>query len=561
MSGAMRGLQRAAENAPSLDDFMATFRAEDRFASLAGDPATGLNVCIECCDRHADADPDRVALRWEGVDGSGEAHTFAGLKEQAARFANVLAARGIGPGDRVAVMLPRIPELMVAALGVWRAGAVYTPLFTAFGPKAIEYRLERSDARLILTDPANREKLDGIADLPPTMVVARRPDDPVRPGDIDFCREMGSAAPTFAPVLRGADDPFLLMFTSGTVGTPKAVAVPHEALPSFVAYMKYAIDLRPEDRFWNMGDPGWAYGLYYAVVGAPLMGCATHFHEGGFSVEGTYRMLAKYGITVLCSAPTAYRLLMAGGGELAGACRAPLRVAFSAGEPLNPEVVHWVNEHLGCPVHDQYGQTEGGIVVTNHHAIDHPRQAGSMGVPTPGIRAVVVDGQCRELEPGVPGRIAIDTRASPFFWFRGYEGRGSPFEGPYYITGDMAEVNAQGCFFFTGRDDDIISSAGYRIGPFDVESCLIEHPAVAESGVVGKADPERGEIVVAFVVLNRDRPGSPDLARELQEHTRNRLSAHAYPREVVFVDELPKTPSGKIRRHVLRERLGRSGTR
>ena len=553
MTGKRKGRQRAADGAPSHEDFMAAFRAEDVAASLSGDPGTGINVCVECCDRHAGG--GRVALYWEGVDGSREVHTFARLQEQAACFANVLDAHGIGAGDRVAVMLPRIPELMVVALGAWRVGAVYAPMFTAFGPKAIEYRLERSEAKLVITDPANREKLDEVACVPPVMVVARKPDDTVAAGDLDFHREMRSREPTFAPVLRGADDPFLLLFTSGTAGSPKGVAVPHKALPSFVAYMRFAIDLRPADRFWNMGDPGWAYGLYYAVVGAPLVGCATHFFEGGFSVESIWRMLAKYEITVLCSAPTAYRLLMAGGDELADACEAPLRVAFSAGEPLNPEVIHWVNEHLGCPVHDQYGQTEGGIVVTNHHAFDHPRQPGSMGVPTPGIRAVIVDEQGRELGPGMPGRLAIDTRESPLFWFLGYQGRGSPLEGPYYITGDMAEVNEEGCFFFMGRDDDIISSAGYRIGPFDVESCLIEHPAVAESGVVGKADAQRGEIVVAFVVLHRDRPGSPDLVRELQDHTRNRLSAHAYPREVVFVDELPKTPSGKIRRHVLRERL------
>ena len=351
MTERTRGVQRAAEDAPFHEDFMATFHAEDLVASLSGDPATGINACIECCDHHAEAEAERAALYWEGIDGSSEVLTFTQLQERAARFANVLAAHGIRAGDRVAVMLPRIPELMVAALGVWRAGAVYTPLFTAFGPKAIEHRLAQSDAKLVLTDPANRDKLDEVADPPPILVVARNPDDTIRPGDLDFHRETRSVEPTFAPVLRGGDDPFLLMFTSGTVGAPKGVAVPHKALPSFVAYMKHAIDLRPEDRFWNMGDPGWAYGLYYAVVGAPLVGCATHFCEGKFSVERTYRMLEKYGITVLCSAPTAYRLLMAGVGELADACRAPLRVAFSAGEPLNPEVIrrHVLRERLNRP--------------------------------------------------------------------------------------------------------------------------------------------------------------------------------------------------------------------
>ena len=266
-------------------------------------------------------------------------------------------------------MLPRIPELMVAALGVWRAGAVYMPMFTAFGPKAIEYRLERSAAKLIVTDPTNRPKLDDVANAPPIMVVARAPDDAIVPGDLEYHHQLAAQAPAFEPVLRGADDPFLLMFTSGTVGSPKGVAIPHKALLSFIAYMKYAVDLRPEDKFWNMADPGWAYGLYYAVVGAPLIGNATHFYEGAFSVESTYEMLEKYAITVFCSAPTAYRLLMAGGDAAADACQAPIRVACSCGEPLNPEVIRWVNDHLGCPVHDQYGQTEVAVVVTNHHVI------------------------------------------------------------------------------------------------------------------------------------------------------------------------------------------------
>ncbi len=536
---------------PAYDDCMAAFRAEDVAAMLSGDLATGLNVCVECCDRHADG--DRVALYWEGVAGDSSVHTFADFRNDAARFANFLNAQGIGPGDRVAVMLPRIPELMVAALGVWRAGAVYVPMFTAFGPKAIEYRLERSAAKLVVTDPVNRPKLNDVTHVPPIMVVARAPDDAIAPGDLKFHDELIAQKPEFEPVLRGADDPFLLMFTSGTVGSPKGVAVPHKALLSFIAYMKYAVDLRPDDKFWNMADPGWAYGLYFAVVGAPLLGNATHFYEGVFTVESTYKMLDKYGITIFCSAPTAYRLLMAAGDEMVDACQTRIRVACSCGEPLNPEVIRWVNAHLDCPVHDQYGQTEISVVVTNHHGLDHPSHPGSMGVSLPGFRAVILDDSGRELGPGIPGRLAVDTSASPLYWFLGYEGKDQPLEGAYYITGDMAELDGDGCITFTGRDDDIISSAGYRIGPFDVESCLIEHPAVAESGVVGKADAERGEIVVAFVVLHAGHDASPDLARELQSYTRERLSAHAYPREVVFVDELPKTASGKIRRYVLRE--------
>ena len=542
---------------PAYDDCMASFRAEDVAATLSGGLAEGLNVCVECADRHAE--DDRVALYWEGADGDSSVHTFAELRDGAARFANFLRGQGIGPGDRVAIMLPRVPELIVAALGIWRAGAVYTPMFTAFGPKAIGYRLERSAAKLVVTDTANRPKLDNVMDVPPVVVVARAPNDAVVPGDFNFHNEQASQEPVFEPVLRGADDPFLLMFTSGTVSSPKSVPIPHKALVSFIVYMKYAVGLRPEDKFWNMADPGWAYGLYYAVVGALLSGNATHFYEGAFSVESTYKMLEKYEITVLASAPTAYRLLMAGGADLADACQAKLRAACAAGEPLNPEVTRWVSDHLGCPIRDHYGQTEISMVVCNHHGLDHPSPPGSMGMPMPGFRAVIIDGKGRELGPGTPGQIAIDIDASPLYWFLGYEANESPIKGKYYITGDMAEVDEDGCITFTGRDDDMISSAGYRIGPFDVESCLIEHPAVAESGVIGKADAERGEIVVAFVVLAAGNNGSPDLARELQRYTRDRLSAHAYPREVVFVDQLPKTPSGKIQRFKLRERLRGAG--
>ncbi len=546
---------RSSRGAPVPDyrSFAAAFRLEDITGLLAGDLNTGLNVCHECCDRYAD--PGRVALYWEGADGSSSTHSFAELRDRAARFANFLSAQGVQPGDQVACMLPRIPELFAVALGVWRAGAVYVPLFTAFGLKAIEYRLQRSAARLVVTDGVNRPKLDDVADAPPVMVVTRQPDEAVRPGDIDFGEAIAGQSPDFTPVMRTAEDPFLLMFTSGTVGSAKGVAIPLKALPSFIVYMKYGIDLRPEDRFWNMADPGWAYGLFYAVVGPLLLGNATHFYEGAFTAESTYRMLDKHGITVLASAPTAYRLLMAAGDELADACRSCLRAACSAGEPLNPEAIRWVEEHLGCPVFDQYGQTEVGMVVCNHHGLRHPVRHGSMGLPMPGFRVVVLNDGFKEVEPGESGRLAVDTTRSPLYAFQGYREQKEPLvHGLYYLTGDTAELGQDGSLTFLGRADDIILSAAYRIGPFDVESCLIEHPAVAESAVVGKPDAERGEIVVAFVVLLPGHTGSPELVDELQQFARNRLSAHSYPREVMFVDELPKTPSGKIQRFVLRRR-------
>ena len=537
---------------PEYNALAEAFRLEDITELLAGDLESGFNVCVECCDRYAET--ERVALYWEGADGTSETLTFAELQARAGRMANLLTAQGVRPGDQVACMLPRIPDLFTVALGVWRAGAVYVPLFTAFGPKAIEYRLQRSAARLVVTDAVNRPKLDDIADAPPVMLVTREPGEEVRAGDIDFRHALAAEPAEFEPVLRSAEDPFILTFTSGTVGSAKGVAVPVKSLPGFITYMKYGVGLRPDDRFWNMADPGWAYGLFYAVVGPLLLGNPTHFYEGGFTVESTYRMLEKYRITVAASAPTAYRLMMAAGDALADACKNDLRAVCSAGEPLNPEVFRWIEERLKCPVFDHYGQTETGMLVCNHHGLRHAVRPGSMGVAIPGFRIVVLNDDGEEVGAGETGILAVDTRQSPLYIFQGYrDQKQSPLEGPYYLTGDTAELGADGSLTFLGRADDIILSAGYRIGPFDVESCLIEHPAVAESAVIGAPDPERGEIVVAFVVLRHGHNGSSELAEELQLLARTRLSAHAYPRKVIFKDALPKTPSGKIQRFVLRQ--------
>ena len=536
---------------PEYSSISSTFRLEEITDLLSGDLESGLNVCHECCDRHAVS--DRIAVYWEGADGNQSTHSFSELLDRAGRFANFLTAQGIKPGDRVACMLPRIPELFVVALGVWRAGAVYVPIFTAFGPKAIEYRLQSSAARLVVTDAVNRTKLDDVMDAPPVMVVTRQPNEAVREGDINFIEALADQPAEFEPVMLTSEDPFILMFTSGTVGNAKGVAVPLKALPAFIAYMKYGVNLCDTDRFWNMADPGWAYGLFYGVVGPLLLGSASHFYEGGFSVESTYHMFEKYGITLLVSAPTAYRLMKAAGDELADACQSGLRAACSGGEPLNPEVIRWVADHLGCPVHDHYGQTEIGMVVCNHHGLGHSVNPGSMGLPMPGFRMVVLNEEFIEVDSGGSGVLAVDTTQSPLYYFQGYRGqKESPFQGPYYLTGDTAELGQDGILTFKGRADDIILSAGYRIGPFEVESCLIEHPAVAESVVVGKPDVERGEIVVAFVVLRPGHKRSPELVKELQQHTRTRLSAHSFPREVIFVDSLPKTPSGKIQRFILR---------
>ena len=535
-----------AKEAP-YEEAIAGFSREALEATLAGSLDRGVNACIECCDRNAT--PGRVALRWRSHDGRHGELTFAELKERAGRFASVIAAHGVEPGDVVAGLLPRVADLLTVILGAWRAAAVYQPLFTAFGPKAIEHRLAMSGAKLVVTDPANRPKLDEVAKAPPIAVTG----DPGK-GDLDFAAELAQASPDFEPVMRLGSDGFLMMSTSGTTGAPKGVLVPLEALLTFRVYMTDGIDLRPEDSFWNIADPGWAYGLYYAVTGPLMLGCATTFYDGPFTVESAYRMIADYGVTNLAGAPTAFRLLMAAGDEAAKAVKGRLRVASSAGEPLNPEVIHWFETALAAPIRDHYGQTELGMVVNNHHRLTHPVHPGSAGLPMPGHRVVVLDREGRELGPEQPGELSIDMTRSPLHWFRGYHQQPTPaISGVYYRTGDDFRQETDGRFTFIGRNDDVITSAGYRIGPFEVESALIEHPAVGEAAVIGKPDPERTEIVKAFVVLRQGYAASDALAEDLRRHVRARLSAHAYPREIVFVPALPKTASGKIQRFALRE--------
>ncbi|WP_299844681.1 acyl-CoA synthetase [uncultured Paracoccus sp.] len=538
-------------NRPSLTEAAAAFRIEEAIASLQGDLQTGLNACVECCDRHTGT--NRVALRCLSADEVLTEYSFEDLRDLSARAANLFRAQGVGPGDVVAGLLPRTVDLVATVLGAWRLGAVYQPLFTAFGSLAIQQRFQTSGAKLVVTNSANRGKLDEVENCPTVLTVLAE-GQALPAGDGDFRAGMAGAAPDFTPVMRKGDDLFMMMSTSGTTGAPKGVPVPLRALLAFGAYMREAIDLREDDIFWNIADPGWAYGLYYAICGPLLLGRATTLYEGGFTAESTYRIIGKLGVTSLAGSPTAFRLLLAAGPEAAEAVKGQLRVVSSAGEPLNPEVIRWFDAHLAVPIFDHYGQTELGMCVNNHHGLDHPVRAGSAGLAMPGYRVAVLDEAGNELGPNQPGELAIDIANSPILWFTGYHNKPTPaISGGYYRTGDSVEFEPDGSVSFIGRADDVITSSGYRIGPFDVESALIEHPAVTETAVIGVPDPERTEIVTAFVVLAKGFAGSPALAEELQQHVRKRLSAHAYPRRVEFVEDLPKTPSGKIQRFILRK--------
>lgn len=509
--------------------------------------ATPRNAWQACCGDHLGH--AREALCWIDLQHAVHRYSFEQLDHWSAQFAQLLAARGVRPGQRVAGLLPRRLELLIVVLGSWRAGAVYQPLFTAFGPKSLQHRLDAGETALLVAHRDQRGKLAQVANLPPLLVL-----DAEDAGDDDFWSALDGLPERFEPVPLTPDDPFLMMFTSGTSGPPKGLMVPLRALSAFAAYMRHAVELRDDDVLWNIADPGWAYGLYYAITGPLLLGHSTTFHEPAFTPQGCYRTIAELGVTNLMGSPTAFRLLMAAGDAAAAPVKGQLRAVSSAGEPLNPEVIRWFANHLGVVIHDHYGQTETGMTVCNHHGLRHPVRAGSAGFALPGYTVAVLDADGRALPPGVPGQLAIEVARSPALFFDGYwRQQKQPFRDGHYLTGDTVELNDDGGISFVGRSDDVITSSGYRIGPFDVESSLIEHPDVIEAAAVGKPDPQRTEIVVAYVVLRAGVEGDAALADALARFVKQRLSAHAYPREVHFVDELPKTPSGKIQRFLLRQ--------
>ena len=543
-----------SKQAQDYPAFMQAFKISDVEAELQGSFAEGFNAYTECCGRHALGDKaNKAALVHEDAEGNVSTFTFAQMHELSGKMANLLKSQGVKQGDRVAAMLPRNPELLALILATWRLGAVYQPLFTAFGYEAIEYRLTKAKTVLVVTDEENRAKFKPIKNLPKMLLLGSEA-AAKEWGDLHYASSVASQSCEFTAEILDADQPFLQMFTSGTVGKSKGVAVPLRALPGFYIYMRYAVGLNEDDKFWNMADPGWAYGLYYAITAPLLLGCTTHFNEANFTAENTLAFLKRHKITNLASAPTAYRM-MKSSGELEGKSdELFLRVASSAGEPLNTEVVNWVTENLGCRVMDHYGQTETGMTCCCHHTLTHKTPVGSMGQPLPGYTLAILDAEYQVVEQGKTGQLAIDMDASPTFFFAGYTWQEQkPYHGKYYLTGDMVVQHDDGTYWFDGRDDDIISTAGYRVGPTDVENTVLEHPAVAESAAVGKPDELRGYIIKAFVVLRDGYEASDQLVKDIQGMVRERMSAHAYPREIEFVDELPKTPSGKIQRFMLRQ--------
>ena len=557
----------AVDTIKSYNDYYHNFDMDTLLTEIFGEHLDDrLNAYMACCGRHVrDGRGDNIALVHEDTTGNVTRMTFAELDKASAQVANLLLSYGVQAGDQVATMLPRTPELLTIVLATWRIGAVYQPLFTAFGYDSIKYRMDKANTKVVFTNSDNRSKFDDLAKQTKMVLVGSKVDAQSWGDDnlVDdnYDEKISTQPQTVDAVLLDMDAPFLQMFTSGTVGKSKGVSVPLAALSSFYLYMRYAIDLREDDHYWNMADPGWAYGLYYAITGPLLLGVTTYFNEAGFDAQNTRDFMVRHKISNLASSPTAFRMMKSSGvfesahddANLNAEATLSLRCANSAGETLNTEVVSWVETYLNCKVFDQYGQTETGMTCCEHHALEHKRPVGSMGMALPGHTLVVLDDEMQVLPDGEQGQLAVVVSQSPAFYFRGYSWHEKDaFFEDYYLTGDVVERHTDGSYWFSGRDDDIITTAGYRVGPTDVENTVLEHKAVAESAAVGVPDEVRGHTIKSFVVLKDGIEGSDELAQQIKDLVRERLSTHAYPREVEFVAALPKTPSGKIQRFLLR---------
>ncbi len=558
---------RVPPNWVDYDETRAEFSWENARKELAGLPGGGINIAHEAIERHLqDASRERAAFRFLGMDGE-RALSYRELSLLTNRFANVLRRLGIGQGDRLFVLAGRIPELYVAVLGSLKNGTVACPLFSAFGPEPIVTRLNLGDAKaLVTTVQLYRRKIEKIRDRLPqlrhVLLVAERGEPaPDLPGTVDLQRMMREADDAFDTVATQPEDMALLHFTSGTTGTPKGAVHVHAAAVTHYVTGKYALDLHPDDIYWCTADPGWVTGTSYGIVAPLLHGVTSVVDEAEFDAERWYRILQEQQVSVWYTAPTAIRMLMKAGEEIAKKYAFPkLRFIASVGEPLNPEAVWWGREVLGLPIHDNWWQTEtGGIMIANTPAFDI--KPGSMGRPLPGVEAFIVardeQGPVRTIDaPDTEGELALKSGWPSMF--RGYlnneERYRKCFAGDLYLTGDLAKRDADGYFWFVGRADDVIKSAGHLIGPFEVESALMEHPAVAEAGVIGKPDATVGETVKAFVSLKRGVAPSEELRMELLGHARKRLGAAVAPKEIDFLPALPRTRSGKIMRRLLKAR-------
>ena len=557
------------QKTPNLLDYADTFASfswDTIRSELQGLPGgKGLNIAHEAVDRHADGSfRDHVALHWLGSEGATRTFTYGELKGQSNRFANILKGLGIGRGDTVCVLAGRIPELYIAALGILKNTSVFCPLFSAFGPEPIYQRLSRGDAKiLVTTEHYYRQKVSQLMENLPKLkyVLLVDAEDHLQDCLLSLPRLMEESSDTYCIPPTDPEDIAVLHFTSGTTGMPKGALHAHGAALTHYMTGKYVMDFHPDDVFWCTADPGWVTGTSYGIISPLLHGITNVVDESEFDAMRWCRILASQKVSVWYTAPTAIRRFMRLGIEpVREYDLSHLRVIHSVGEPLNPEAVVWGLKAMGLPIHDNWWQTEtGGIMIANFPAMEI--RPGSMGRPLPGIEAAIVQRVDNDTvkvikKPGVQGDLAL--RPGWPSMFRGYlheeERYRKCFVGGWYLTGDLAKRDADGYFWFVGRADDIIKTSGHMVGPFEVESTLMEHPAVVEAGVIGKPDPLIGEIVKAFVTLKPGIESSDALRLELIGFARKKLGSAVAPKEIDFKPDLPKNKAGKIMRRLLKAR-------
>jgi acetyl-CoA synthetase len=522
-----------------------------------------INIAHEVVDRHLKTpQKDKVALFWEGKNGESEEYTFNDLARLSNRFASALKKCGVRKGDRIFAYMDRIPEQYISLLGALKAGGVIGPLFSAFGPDAVKDRLGDCEARALITTPRLVKTVHEILDELPaldTIIIVNRRKTPYELQDKEVSYEslMNEASDDFDIEKTDKEDYAIIHYTSGTTGKPKGVVHAHEAIVGHYATAKYVLDLNPGDIYWCTADPGWVTGTSSGIFGPWSNGISQVIYEGGFGAGAWYRVIEKYRVTVWYTAPTAIRMLMKAGDKVVkNHDLSSLRYICSVGEPLNPEAVLWSNEVMGLPFHDNWWQTETGCIQIANYPIQEIRP-GSMGRPFMAVTAAILDENCdKEVPLGQEGHLALKAGWPSMFrtYWNKQELYESRFKGEWYITGDRATMDEDGYFWFVGRADDVINTGGHLIGPFEVESALIEHPAVAEAGVIGIPDPIAMEVIKAFVSLKDGHDPSDELIRDIKKFARKKLHAVACPRQIEFIPGLPKTKSGKIMRRLLKAR-------
>lgn len=532
---------------PNLDDYTSTYRTFTwRSARRELDWFDHhINAAYNAVDRHVHTwRRNKIALFWHGEDDTQKKFTFEELSLASNKFGNILKDFGIEQGDRVFLFLPRVPELFFAFLGTLKIGAIAGTLFSAFQEQALLDRLQNSDAKVLVTDSELKKRVEKIKHKLPSLkhIITIDTDD--------YKKSFDHASTELTIAHMDPDDYAFMLYTSGTTGKPKGVVHAHRAILQQYLTARWVLDLKDEDIYWCTADPGWVTGIAYEILGSWACGVSAVIYAGRFDPKKWYEILEKYKVSVWYTAPTAIRMLMATPPKGYTFC---LRHMCSVGEPLNPEAIKWGRKIFDLSFHDTWWQTEtGAICIANYPGMSI--KLGSMGKPIPGLIAAIVDDHGKEVGPNKEGNIALKPpwpSMMKTIWRRPLKYK-SYFANGWYISGDRGMRDKDGYFWFIGRADDVIKTSGERVGPFEVESALVEHPAVVEAGVIGKPDALRGEIIKAFVVLEKDQKPSEKLKEELSLYVKKHLAGHAYPREVEFIDRLPKTRSGKIMRRILK---------